>query len=62
MHKKYLSKFFFVFQINASELVPSNCPRTAYFSSAVAVLTNSPKIFHVTKKDSFQRNYLHIYQ
>ena len=29
-----------------------------YLSSAVNVLTNSLKIFHVTKRDPFQLNYL----
>ena len=33
--------------------------RGEYLSSAVNVLTNSLKIFHVSKRDSFQLNYLH---
>ena len=32
--------------------------RTGYFSSAANVLTSSPKIFHVNKKDFFQLNWL----
>ena len=32
--------------------------RTGYFSSATNVLTSSPKIFHVNKKDFFQLNWL----
>ena len=32
--------------------------RTAYFSSAANVLTSSPKIFHVNKRDSSQLNWL----
>ena len=30
-----------------------------YLSSAVNVLKNSPKIFHITKRDFFQLNRLH---
>ena len=33
--------------------------RREYLSSAVNVLTNNLQIFHVTKRDSFQLNYLH---
>ena len=33
--------------------------RTQYLSSEVGVLTNSIKIFHFTKTDFFQLNYLH---
>ena len=33
--------------------------RTEYFSSAVNVLTNSPKILHITKRNFFQLNCLH---
>ena len=32
--------------------------RTGYFSSAANVLTTSPKIFHVNKRDFFQLNWL----
>ena len=31
-----------------------------YLSSAVNVLTNSPKILHITEKDFIYFNYLHI--
>ena len=33
--------------------------RTEYLSSAVNMLTNSPKTFHITKRDFFQMNCLH---
>ena len=36
--------------------------RREYLSSSVNMLANSLKIFHVTKADYFQLNYLHIVQ
>ena len=36
--------------------------RRKYLSLAVNVLTNSPKILHITKKDLLQLNFLHIRQ
>ena len=32
--------------------------RTGYFSSAANVLTSSPKIWHVNKRDFFEQNFL----
>ena len=37
-------------------------PRREYLSSAVNVLTKSPNIFHISKRDFFQLNCLHIDQ
>ena len=62
MRKKIL-KMFFVFEIIATELLALNCLYVAYnachqqFGSNV--LTNSLRILYTTKRDFFQRNYLH---
>ena len=55
MLKQFENKFF-VSQIIASKL---SLLRREYLSSAVNVLTNCPKIFHITKIDFFQLNCVH---
>ena len=59
MHKA-IEKNLFVSQTNGSEYIVLNCLYLEEnVSSAVNVLTNSRKVFHLHKRDSFQLNYLH---
>ena len=59
MHKKFW-KLFFIFGINASELLALNCLyyEKKFLSLPVIVLTKSLKILHVTKSNFFQLNFL----
>ena len=51
----------FVSEISASEFVPVKLLllKREYLSSAVNVLTNKVKIFHVTKTDPIELNHVH---
>ena len=51
-NKKFRKRFFFV----RYGLVNISLLRTGYFSSAANVVTSSSKIWHVNKRDFFQRN------
>ena len=58
--KKNLRKnFFFLRSKHLNFCIKLSLLRTQYLSSEVGVLTNSIKIFHFTKTDFFQLNYLH---
>ena len=62
--QKQISKMFLVSLIIASELIALKLSelRRAYLSSAVNVLTNSPKIFHIPETNFFQFNCLLSHQ
>ena len=57
--KKTIQKKFFVSEIIASELIALKLSplKREYLSSTANVLTNSPKIFHITKTEFFQINH-----
>ena len=59
MEQKIVKKFLLC-EITASELVSFKwfLLRRGYFSLAANVLTSSPKIWHVNKRDFFEHNFL----
>ena len=63
--RKKIVKFFFVFEIIATEMLALNCLYKAYnachrqFGSNM--LTTSLRILYITKRDFFERNYLDSY-
>ena len=60
--QKKVPKKFSGFEIIASELVALSLLIKEYLESSVYVLTKSPKILHITKRDLSQLNCLHIDQ
>ena len=56
--KNYKKVFCFWDNCIWTGIVKLSLLRTGYFSSAANVLTSSPKIFHVNKRDFFQLNWL----
>ena len=58
--KQKIGKIFFCFWDNCIWRYCNTLPllRREYLSSAVSVLTNSPKLLHITKRDFFQLNSL----
>ena len=59
MEKKIEKKFFYVLDNWISiGCVKMPLLRREYLSSAINVLTNSPKMFHMTKRDFLKLNFL----
>ena len=56
--KKLRKKFFFSYNCFWIGIIKLSLLRTGYFSSAANMLTSSPKILHVNKRDFFEHNVL----